>query len=84
MVAQELHRMAFEREPGRLVIGDHFLRERHGGQLRIRLLAQFPRAGGGEERELIRRRPPHLPQGVAPRAAQRAERIGIGEQAQRA
>jgi len=67
---QELHRMRFQRQPQHLVIGDHLLRQRHYGQLRIGFRPQFRRIGKGKERQLVGWGPPRLPQRIAPPLAQ--------------
>ena len=83
--AQQRHGMAFEREPQGLVIGGDMLAERHLRQVGIRLLAQFLRGHGSEERQrVIIGQAPHRPERRAAIQPHGAEGIGIGQRAHRA
>jgi hypothetical protein len=43
------HRMGFQRQADGLIVGDHMLRQPHGGQLGIGLGAEFVAVGGLEQ-----------------------------------
>ncbi len=59
------------------------LAQRHGGQVRIRLDAQFARIGGGKQRQrLAVRQAARVPQRRTPVEADGAETIRIRQQAQ--
>ena len=82
---QELHRMAFQRQPHGLIIRYHLLGQRHLRQRLCRLVQLFARRGGDEQRQRhIIRQSPHRPQRRTAIQPERTERIGIRQQDQRA
>ncbi len=84
-LAQEFHRVALQRQPDGLVIGDHLLRQRHLGQRLCVLVGLLARDRGLEQRQRhVVGQPPHRPQRRAAVEPDGAERIGIGQQDQRA
>ena len=80
---QELHRVALQRQPDGLIIGDHLLRQRHQRQrpgILVRLLA---RRGNLEQRQRhVIRQAAHRPQRGAAVKPDGAERVGIRQQDQ--
>ena len=83
--AQKFHRMALQRQPDGLVIGDHLLRQRHHGQRRGVFVGLLARGGDFEQRQRhVVRQSAHRPQRRAAVEPERAKSIGIGQQDQRA
>ena len=82
---QKFHRMALQRQPDGLVIGDHLFRQRHLRQRFCILVRLLARGGGLEQRQRhVIGQSPHRPKCGAAIEPDRAKRIGIRQQDQRA
>ena len=84
-LAQKFHRVALQRQPHGLVIGDHLLRQRHLRQRLCVLVGLLAGDRGLKQRQRhVVGQPPHRPQRRAAVEPDGAERIGVGQQDQRA
>src|ERR1700722_18641978 len=84
-LAQELHGVAFERKPHRLVVGEHMFAERHRRQWRVGFLRLDTGVARGEQWQfVVTAQAPHRPECFAPVEPQRAKRVGFRQQHQRA
>ena len=69
--------MGFEREPQRAVVVHHVLGQRHGRERDLRLAPRLRGVRMLEQRQRdLLGQAAHLPEGLAPVEAERAERIG--------
>ena len=82
---EKTHRMGFQRQPQRLIVRDHMLRERHRRQLNLRSRPARMRPGPGKQRQRSARfQRPRLPQRLAPVEAERTQTVGGGNSFDRA